>query len=168
MYYQLGSSDMFLRSIETRNLKYTRFVGDGDSLCFSKVRDGCAARYGEAYLVIKEECTGHVQRRMGVGLRELKRKKRGQKLSDGKGLGGTGRLTEGMIDRIQHNYGEAIRSHSDIDSMKKAINAIFHHTIKDDTMSLVQQHMYCPRHSKTWCKFRLDKHHDKGTYDESS
>ena len=52
---------------------------------------------------------------MGGGLHKLKRKRRGQKLSDGKGVGGTGRLTEGMIDRIQHNYGEAICSHSDID-----------------------------------------------------
>ena len=124
--------------------------------------DACAARYGEAYPVIKEECTGHVQKRMGGGLHKLKRKRRGQKLSDGKGVGGTGRLTEGMIDRIQNIQ------NSDIDSMKKAINAILHHMIKDDTMSLVQQHMYCPRHSKTWCKFWLDKLHDKGTYNESS
>ena len=92
--------------------------------------------------MINEECTGHVQKRMGGGLHKLKRKRRVQK---------------GMIDRIQNNYGEAIRSHSDIDSMKKAINAILHHMIKDDTMPLVQQHMYCPRHSKTWCKFWRDK-----------
>ena len=103
--------------------------------------------------MIKEECTGHVQKRMGGGLHKLKRKRRGQKLSDGKGVAGTGRLTEGMIDWIQNDYGEAIRNHSDIDSMKKAIDAILHHMIKDDTMSLVQQHMYCPRHSKPWCEF---------------
>ena len=54
--------NMFLRSIETRHLT---FVGDGDSSCFSKVCDACAARYGEVYHVIKEECTGHVQKRMG-------------------------------------------------------------------------------------------------------
>ena len=99
---------------------------------------------------------------MGGGLHKLKRKRRGQKLSDGKGVGGTGRLTEGMIDRIQNIQ------NSDIDSMKKAINAILHHMIKDNTMSLVQQHMYCRRHSKTRCKFWLDKLHGKGTYDESS
>ena len=133
--------NMFLRSIETRNFMYTTFVGDADNLCFSKVRDACAARYGEAYPVINEECTAHVQKRMGGGLHKLKRKRRGQKLSDGKGVGGTGRLTEGMIDHIQNNYGESILSHSDIDSMKKAINAILHHMIKDDTMPLVQQHM---------------------------
>ena len=111
--------------------------------------DACAARYGEAYPVIKEECTGHVQKRMGGGLHKLKRKRRVQKLSDGKGVGGTGRLTEGMIDWIQNIQ------NSDIDSMKKAINAILHHMIKDDTMSLAQQHMYCPRHGKTWCKVRV-------------
>ena len=109
--------------------------------------NACAGHYGEAFPVINEECTGHVQKRMGGGLHKLKRKRRGQK---------------GMIDRIQNNYGEAIRSHSDIDSMKKAIDAILHHMIKDDTMPLVQQHMYCPRHSKMWCKFWLNKLHDKG------
>ena len=66
------------------------------------------------------------------------------------------------VDRIQNIQ------NSDIDSMKKAINAILHHMIKDNTMSLVQQHMYCRRHSKTRCKFWLDKLHGKGTYDESS
>ena len=30
--------------------------------------------------MIKEECTGHVQKRMGGGLHKLKRKRRGQKL----------------------------------------------------------------------------------------
>ena len=27
--------------------------------------DACVARYGEAYPVIKEECTGHVQKKNG-------------------------------------------------------------------------------------------------------
>ena len=113
--------EMFLKSIETRNLKYTTFVGDGDSSCYSKVRDACTARYGESYPVIKEECTEHVQKRMGAGLHELKRKRRGQKLSDGKSLGGAGRLTEGMMERIQCNYGEAIRNNSTVELMTKAI-----------------------------------------------
>ena len=37
--------EMFLHSIETRNLKYTTFVGDGDSSCYGKVRDACYQRY---------------------------------------------------------------------------------------------------------------------------
>ena len=41
---------------------------------------------------------------MGAGLLELKRKKRGQKLSDGKGI-----LTEKKIAEFQNNYGYAIR-----------------------------------------------------------
>ena len=87
--------DIFIRSIETRRLKYTTFVGS----CFAKVRDGCAARYGDQYPVVKEECNGHVQKRMGGGLRELKLKRTGHKVSDGKDVGGAGRLTDAMIDR---------------------------------------------------------------------
>ena len=34
---------------------------------------------------------------------------RGKKLSDGKGVGGAGRLTQDMIKRIQNYYGFAIR-----------------------------------------------------------
>ena len=133
--------EMFLRSIETRNLKYTIFVRDGDSSCYSKVRDACTACYGESYPVIKEECTGHVRKRMVAGLRKLKRKRRGQKLPDGKSLGGAGRLTEGMMDKIQCNYGEAIRNNSTIELMTKAIKGVFNHMIKGDSLSLVQQHI---------------------------
>ena len=38
--------EMFLRSIETRHLRYTVFVGDGDSSCYAKVRDACFDKYG--------------------------------------------------------------------------------------------------------------------------
>ena len=60
-----ASVEMFLRSIETRNQKYMTFVGDGDSSCCGKVRDACYQRYGDVYPVLKEECNGHVQKRMG-------------------------------------------------------------------------------------------------------
>ena len=39
---------------------------------------------------------------MGPGLRELKRKRKGKKLSDGKELGGKGRLTDNIINKIQN------------------------------------------------------------------
>ena len=46
---------------------------------------------------------GHIQKRMGTALRELKRKNKGMKLNDGKTIGGKGRLTNVIIDKIQ-NY----------------------------------------------------------------
>ena len=123
--------DIFLRSIGKRNLHYTVFVGDGDSASYGKVCEACVDMY--SYPVAKEECVGHIQKRMGSGLREFKRKM-GQKLADGKTVGGIGRLTAGVIDRIQNNYGEAIRTNNDVQSMKNAVRAIYNHMIKDDNL----------------------------------
>ena len=89
-----GAVEIFLRSIETRNLKYTTFVGDGDSSCFGVVSKACNNKYGDSYIVVKEECVGHIKKRAGKGLREFKRKNKGRKLDDGKTVGGRGRLTD--------------------------------------------------------------------------
>ena len=50
---------------------------------------------------------------MRSDLRELKRKLKGETLSDGKVLGGKSRLTDKIIDKIQNYYGEAIRNNTD-------------------------------------------------------
>ena len=50
-----GAVEMFLRSIESRNLKYTTFVGDGDSSCFGHVKEKCLQKYEVYYNVNKEE-----------------------------------------------------------------------------------------------------------------
>ena len=137
--------EMWLRSIEKNILRYTTFVGDGDSSCFCRVKEACFQKYPDgSYPVNKEECVGHTQKRMGSGLREYKKRMRGQKLPDGKNVGGAGRLTDAVIDRIQSNYGEAIRNNSEIGTMKTAISGVYHHMIKDEKMTLVQQHKYCP------------------------
>jgi len=52
--------------------------------------------------IVKKECVGHVQKRVGTALRKLKKQK--------KGLAGRGKLTDAMIDRLQNYYGIAIRS----------------------------------------------------------
>ena len=105
-----GAKEIFLRSIEKYGLKYVEFVGDGDSGCFGAVREVCEKEYGGEYVVRKEECVGHVQKRMGTGLPEYKRKNRGRKLRDGKTVGGSNRLTDKVIDKMQNFYGQAIRN----------------------------------------------------------
>ena len=60
------------RSIEKRQLKYTTFVGDGDSSSHGRVKDAMNAKYGSDYVVEKEECVGHVQKRLGTALRKYK------------------------------------------------------------------------------------------------
>ena len=93
-----GALKIFERSISERNLKYTTFVGDGDSDTYKVVRDGIAKIYGGRYKVIKEECIGHIQKRMGNALRTYKRDGKGKKLADGKTIGGKGRLTKERIN----------------------------------------------------------------------
>ena len=51
-----------------------------------------------------EGSVGHIQKRLGTALRNLKVKYRGQKLSDGKTIGGGARrLTDSLINSLQ-NY----------------------------------------------------------------
>lgn len=153
-----GACEIFVRSVEGRSLKYCRFVGDGDTGCFGKVRSRCAEVFGGDYEVVKEECVGHVQKRMGSGLREFKRKNRGMKLSDGKTVGGKGRLTDKIIDKIQNYYGEAIRNNSgNLEGMKASIWAIFKHMIRDEHKTLDEQHSLCPKGTNSWCTYGRDR-----------
>ena len=148
--------EMFLRSIDKNNLRYTTYVGDGDSSSFAYVREKCLSRFGESYTVTKEECLGHVQKRMGKALIELTNKMRGRKLDDEKALGGRGRLTKKLIDTIQNNYGYAIRNNvGNIDTMYNAIWAVFYHSICQPSMKLDEQHDLCPRQG--WCNYWTNK-----------
>ena len=62
---------------------------------------------------------------MGTALRNLKTQYRGRKLSDGKTIGGAGRLTDDMINSLQ-NY--AIRRNKgDLEGMMKAVQATLLH-----------------------------------------
>ena len=100
-----GAIEILLSSIDARTLIYSTYIGDGDSGSFSVVKVACLEKYGEHYAITKEEYVGHIQKRMGSGLREYKRKMRSIKLSDGKGVSDAGRLTDHLIDKIQNNYG---------------------------------------------------------------
>ena len=71
-------------------------VSDGDSKAFNTVEN----RYGDDCKVEKLDCVGHVQKRMGKNLLNLKARTKG-KLADGKPIGGQGRLTESRIKRFQ-------------------------------------------------------------------
>ena len=132
-----SAADMFLHSIETSSLKYGTFVGDGDRDCFGNVKEECYKKYGDHYIVTKEECVGHIQKRLGTALRKYKITMKGKKLKDGKTVGGKGRLTDKVIDRMQNFFGQAIRNNSSLkESMKKDILAILKHMVKDETLSL--------------------------------
>ncbi|GFT90733.1 uncharacterized protein TNCV_3010921 [Trichonephila clavipes] len=96
---------IFQRSISHRSVRYTSYIGDGDSKTFSSIT--ASNPYGEDIPVSKIECVGHVKKRIGTRLRKLKQMS--SKLSDGKSIGGKGRVTDRMIDLITTYYGNAIR-----------------------------------------------------------
>lgn len=74
---------MFTRSEELHGVKYGNYIGDGDSKTFLAVIK--LDPYSDELTVIKSECIGHVQKRMGTRLRSVRKEKH---------LGGRGKLTE--------------------------------------------------------------------------
>ena len=53
---------LYFHRSEEVGLQYTVFIGDGDSKSF------LVAARGSDYNVVKEECVGHVKKRMGTRL----------------------------------------------------------------------------------------------------
>ena len=128
-----GAKEMWGRSISKNKMRYTTFVGDGDSKAFKTVCD--LQPYGEEIEIIKADCIGHVQKRMGNRLREWKRKAP-EKMEDSKSPREKGRLTDDVIDKLQNYYGMAIRSNiPDVNAMSIATKAILHHSVLPFTPS---------------------------------
>ena len=147
----VGSVRMFSRSEDTRGLRYTAHLGDGDFSSFKKV---CEAQpYGDIE-VNKLECVGHVQKRVGSRLRKLRTQYKSQKLSDGKGISGAGRLTEQRIDTLQNYFGFAIRQNSgNLIEMQRAVLASLYHVGSTDESP---KHDMCPTGEDSWCKYLQD------------
>ena len=62
---------IWLHLIKDLKLRYTTFIGDGDAKTFAYLTE--LKPYGEDVEIIKHECVGHVQKRMGMALRKLKK-----------------------------------------------------------------------------------------------
>ena len=141
------------RSVERRQARYTTFIGDGDTKSFKAVCD--VAPYGPDVVMTKEECVGHVQKRVGSNLRKLKKDMTGQKLDDGLAIGGRGRLTEMTMDKLQALYGMAVRGHPyDLQGMARAIWASLMHSVSTDSKPC---HQYCPPGANSWCKWQQEQ-----------
>ena len=66
----VGVITMF-QHLEKRRLRYTNYVGDGDTKSFKIVTDN--KLYGDDVKITKKECIGHVQKRIGKAHRDLKK-----------------------------------------------------------------------------------------------
>ena len=110
--------------------------------------------------VIKLDCIGHVQKRLGKALYEFQRT--ALKLEDGKPVKGRqGRLTKTAIEKMKRSYGKAIRNNvnKDINSveerdaavqvMQTEIMAGLYHSLK---LPNKERHKYCPNNS--WCRYK--------------
>ena len=147
-----GAVRIFERSLATRGLKYKDMLGDGDSSTYNTIVD--KKPYGEDCIPKKLECIGHVQKRVGSRLRKMKNTKKGIKVSDGKGLSGKGRLTDGKIDILQNYYGLAVRENlNDIDEMANAIKASLYHVASTEENP---QHHLCPDGEDSWCGYKRE------------
>ncbi|GFX49304.1 CCHC-type domain-containing protein [Trichonephila clavipes] len=137
----VGAYRIFERS-NVRNVQYNEYYGDGDSKGYESVKNF----YG-INTVTKLECIGHVQKRVGERLRQLKKTT--------KGLGGKIKLTDKLIDRIQNYYGIAIRNNvGNLQKMMSSVIAAFFHCVSGKNNSL---HGQCPEGSESWCRYQRAK-----------
>ncbi|GFT82392.1 uncharacterized protein TNCV_2388871 [Trichonephila clavipes] len=142
----VGMVRIFQRSLSHRSVRYTSYIGDSKKLSSITASNP----YGEDITVSKIECVGHVQKRMGTRLWKLKQMN--SKLSDGKSIGGKGRLTDRMIDLITTYYGNAIRQNKTcLSDMRKAVWAVYFHIRSSDEEPL---HSFCPVGPNSWCKYQ--------------
>ena len=157
-----GMLSIFQRSVENHAVRYTEFLGDGDSKAHKLIVE--QAVYGNVE-VQKLECVGHVQKRLGSRLRSLKKRMSQSRLEDGKSLGGRGRLTDNTIDKLQVYYETAIRDNThDIETMKNAVMAIWYHTQSTDDSP---DHDLCPPGENSWCGYQKDIARGTSDYEHS-
>ena len=148
-----GVKRIWLYSEADLKLRYITFIGDGDVKTFSTLTN--LQPYDTDVTIVKRECIGHLQKRLGPALRKLK--KSGAVDDDGHPVKFKGRLTDDGIKALNVYYGGAIRnSGCSVDAMVKAIDASFLHSIYTDSHPL---HMKCPEHKlpnpNSWCKYRI-------------
>lgn len=145
-----GIKKMFCRSKELLGVRYTNYIGDGDTSTYPAICD--SQPYGPDVTIIKEECVGHVQKRMYSRLKKLKEKNKSVLLSDGKKLGGKNRLTGPVINQLCVYYGNAIRGNTnDFNGMRRAIWAIWNHKASTDENPM---HAFCPQGPESWCTYQ--------------
>ena len=135
-------SECFSTSVDKYNLQYTEYLGDGNSKSYKEVCE--ADPYGKP--IQKVECIGHIQKRVGRKLRNLKdngvfkdlyndndegddngkkRKKKAPRLY----------LTDKNINKVQNYYGIAVRTCTGrtIQEMKRDIAAALYHCCEFNT-----------------------------------
>lgn len=132
--------EMFSSSEEKYGVRYSHYIGDGDAKTFKALLD--SKPYGDDFVVKKCECVGHVQKRMGTRLRNVKKEQK---------IGGKGKLTDSVIKELTNYYGLAIRRNSNsVEDMEREIMATYYHKISTNDNP---RHEFCPKGADSWCKY---------------
>lgn len=114
------------------HLRIKGYLGDGDSRAFHKVEEA-VAKLDKPWQVIKLECVNHFAKRLGSRFRRAVQANKNQSVAGGRGIGGRGRLTGKIIDKLQTYYSFLIRSlSSDVDLLSRRVMAMFEHTASSD------------------------------------
>lgn len=122
--------EMFLRSVSRLGVRFAVYIGVGDLSTFKNLLD--AKPYGDDLVPVKRECVGHVQKRMGTRLRNLKKKEK---------FAPECKFTMALIKELTIYYGLAIRRNPDsIEDMRREIWATYYHKISTDKNP---QHEFC-------------------------
>ena len=120
-----GIVECFMSSEDDRKLRYINYIGDGDSKSYS---DAVAHDPYHGKEVKKLECVRHIQKRLGARLRKLKTTNKWA-LSEGKPIGGKGRLTDKMTNKLPNYFGIVSRQSKGktVHELKKTIGAVLFH-----------------------------------------
>ncbi|XP_046737742.1 uncharacterized protein LOC124406386 [Diprion similis] len=101
--------EIFSRSEEKFGVRYGNYIGDGNSKTFKAILE--LSPYGDELTVVKSECIGHVEKRMGPRLRNVRKEKK---------LSGRGKLTDKVVKKLTKYYGLSIqRNVNSVENMKK-------------------------------------------------
>lgn len=135
-----GAKAIFERSVPKYGIRYLEYFGDGDSKAYLSVKN--------TYLpdiVVKKECVGHYQKRVGTRIRKAKK--------EVKGLRG---LPDWMVDKLQNYFGIALRSNTGTSAkqMGDAIWASFLHVASSENNNF---HSLCDKSPTSWCQYQRDR-----------
>ena len=124
--------DIWMRSIAKHDLVYGTYIGDGDSSSYKNLVK--SDPYNGVACVRKEECLGHVQKRIKTRLSKKTKTFKG--------------LPEAKADRIAHLYALVIVQHrgESAQDIQEALQTLLRHT--------EEKHDTCPVGSSSWCYFQ--------------
>ncbi|KAK3883276.1 hypothetical protein Pcinc_012405 [Petrolisthes cinctipes] len=144
----------------SHEMRYINFIGDGDSSAYSAVisSNNGEGPYGKERIVEKMECINHVAKRLGNGLRNLRKETQTVKTKSGKSvkrslLGGQKKLTDKVITRLQFYFRRSItrKVNTSEEEMRNDIMSSFEHCSSSDANP---KHHLCPKSSESWCFYQ--------------